>query len=104
VPEAQHAVGVVVKWDYKPIGLDLSPDDASVAIAALDVGGPWREQSRSATWAGLAIAKVMGLNLEAKGVKKQIEGLLAEWVADGSLELSPNFGDGRAGQAAAVLG
>jgi hypothetical protein len=79
-------VGVVVKWDYKPLGLDLSPDDASVAIAALETGGPWREQSRSANWAGLAIAKVMGLNLEAKGVKRQIEVLLAEWLADGSLE------------------
>jgi hypothetical protein len=28
----------------------------------------------------------MGLNLEAKGVKRQIEVLLAEWLADGSLE------------------
>src|SRR5205823_2796109 len=70
-------VGVVVKWDYKPLCLDLSPDEARVAIAALDTGGPWREQSRSAEWAGLAIAKVMGLDLEAKGVKKQIEVLLS---------------------------
>jgi hypothetical protein len=79
-------VGVVVKWDYKPLGLDLSPDDASVAIAALEAGGPWREQPRSAKWAGLAVAKAMGLDVEAKGVKKQIEAILAEWVADGSLE------------------
>jgi hypothetical protein len=66
-------VGVVIKWDYKQLGLDLSPDDASVAIAALETGGPWREQSRSANWAGLAIAKVMGLNLEAKGVKSRLK-------------------------------
>ena len=79
-------VGVVVKWDYKPLSLDLSPDDASVAIAALETGGPWREQSRSTKWAGLAVAKVMDLDLDAKGVKKQIEALLTAWVADGSLE------------------
>jgi len=79
-------VGVVVKWDYKPLSLDLSPDDASVAIAALETEGPWREQSRSAKWAGMAVAKIMDLDLEAKGVKKQIEALLTEWVADGSLE------------------
>jgi hypothetical protein len=79
-------VGVVVKWDYKPLGLDLSPDDASVAIAALEAGGPWREQPRSAKWAGLAVANAMGLDVDAKGVKKQIEAMLTAWVEDGSLE------------------
>jgi hypothetical protein len=79
-------VGVVVKWDYKPMGLELSSRDADAAIAALEVGGPWREQSRSAQWAGLAIAKVLGLDLEVKGVKKQVQAMLAEWLADGSIE------------------
>jgi hypothetical protein len=79
-------VGVVVKWDYKPMGLELSPHDADAAIAALEVDGPWREQSRSTKWAGLAIAKKLGLDLEVKGVKKQVEAMLAEWLADGSIE------------------
>jgi hypothetical protein len=79
-------VGVVVKWEYKTPGIgDLSDDDANVALAALEIGGPWRlDPQAGKKWAGEAVAEA--LHLDAEGDRKLIKRYLKEWLDKAYLE------------------
>ena len=81
-------VGVVVKWDYKTPGLeDLPGDDANVALAALELGGPWRASDRAEGWAGEAVAKALQLDHTDPADRKRIAEYLKGWIANGWLEV-----------------
>jgi AAA domain-containing protein len=80
-------VGVVVKWDYKLPGVeDLTEADADVAIAALDIGGPWRASEQADGWAGEAVAKALHLDHTDAADRKRIKRYLKEWLNSGRLE------------------
>jgi hypothetical protein len=85
-PTPGDSVGVVVKWEYKRSVLELDADTARKAVSALEEGGPWRADRRADKWAGLAIAKAAGVDVTDDTVKAQIAALLAEWIADSTLE------------------
>lgn len=81
-------VGVVVKWDYKTPGIeDLPDDDADVALAALEMGGPWRVNDRADGWAGEPVAKALHLDPKDPADKKRIKEYLKGWIANGWLEV-----------------
>nr|WP_249805953.1 AAA family ATPase [Bradyrhizobium sp. 76] len=80
------SVGVVVKWEYQKLTLELDADSARDAVAALNVDGPWRYDGRAAKWAGLAIARSAQVEVTDLKVKAQIAALIEEWIKDGTLE------------------
>lgn len=79
------SVGVVVRWEYAKLALDLSEDDTREALAALEEG-KWRADMRAEDWAGYAIAHAVGADLSVPAIKKQIAALIAEWLGNGTLE------------------
>ncbi len=80
------SVGVVVRWEYQKLALDLSEDDAREALAALEEG-KWRADMRAEDWAGYAIARAAGVDISGPAIKTQIAALIAEWLGNGTLEM-----------------
>lgn len=85
-PTPGDSVGVVVKWEYRKLALELSAEDARDAVSALEENGPWRASRQADKWAGYAIAEAAGVDATADAVKSQIAALITEWIADGTLE------------------
>ncbi len=85
-PTEGDSVGVVEKWQYTKLILELSIDDMRDAVAALHVDAPWRYNGRAAKWAGLAIARAAGVDVTDATVKARIAALIEEWIKDGTLE------------------
>jgi hypothetical protein len=85
LPTPGDSVGVVVRWDYTKLALDLSEDDTREALAALEEG-KWRADMRAEDWAGYAIARAVGVDINAPALKMQIAALIAEWLGNGTLE------------------
>lgn len=85
-PTEGDSVGVVEKWEYTKLILELSVDDMRDAVAALHVDAPWRYNGRAAKWAGLAIARAAGVEVTDATVRARIAALIEEWIKDGTLE------------------
>jgi hypothetical protein len=86
-------VGVVTKWEYVvPSADDLSDLDVEVALAALEIGGPWRADFRAKeNWAGEAVATALHLDLAAEADKKRVKRYLRDWMEQGRLEVYPGL-------------
>jgi hypothetical protein len=77
-------IQVVVPW---------TPPCASDGIGESDVrrvqekiaASQWRKSEQSPQWAGRAVAEVLGIEIDAPGVRQRIRTLLKGWIADGSL-------------------
>ena len=50
--------------------------------------GEWRENVQSkATWAGVAVAGILGLDIDRKADRSRIAQLLKQWIANGALKI-----------------
>jgi hypothetical protein len=58
-------------------------EEVRVAIA----GGEWRENVQAANWAGLAVARALGLDASDPAAKESIKRAIRGWLADGTLVL-----------------
>ena len=85
-PTEGDSVGVVVKWDFKKLALELDANSARDAVDALATDGPWRYDVKADRWAGVAIAKSAGVDVTDPKVKAQIAALIDEWIKDGTLD------------------
>jgi hypothetical protein len=81
-------IGVVTRWQW-PDASDGLPSDALERVKAAITGGQWRISTQAETWAGIAIAKALELDLKEEGVKEKVQGLLRLWIkADELVEVS----------------
>jgi hypothetical protein len=79
-------IGVVTCWS-PPDPFDGVAHDllyrAQMAIAE----GQWRESQQSPHWAGVAVATVMGIDLDGRSSKKRVAQMLKQWIENGALKV-----------------
>ena len=78
--EPEDSVGVVTPWTW-PNPLDgVTVSDLRKAQAAIAAGGPWRADPRAKDWAGVPIAKAIGLDPADKAAHAKVKGLIKIWT------------------------
>jgi hypothetical protein len=82
---ASDLMGVVTAWKWPDPVDDVTFDDLKRVQAKLD-GGEWRANVQAQEWAGVAIAQVLGLDLNKKPDKAKVKGLLKTWIKNGALK------------------
>lgn len=88
------SVGVVDKWKW-PNALDGVTIADLRAVQAAIAAGRWRASSQAKDWAGLAVAKVLGLDASNKAASAKIAALLKTWIANGMLGIVEGFDEKR---------
>lgn len=81
---APDQVGVVTRWQW-PDPFDGVQVSDLLAVQRKVDGGVWRENSQAKEWVGIAVADVLGLDLQDKAAKQKVKGLLARWLKEGVL-------------------
>jgi hypothetical protein len=79
-------VGVACPWQWPDLFEGVTTYHLKQAQSAI-ADGEWREDIRSAAWAGNPIAVVLGLNIENPANRKKLASIIAEWVKNGALEI-----------------
>lgn len=82
------SVGVAVAWEHPGTALDLDDDQQEAVLAAIQDGGPWRENHQAEDWIGVPIAQALGLHPANKTHRKQVRALINEWLDQGRLKIS----------------
>jgi len=80
-------VGVVEPWSWPDPFAEVSLEEAKEVQQRI-VSGEWREDHRSKTWAGIAIAEVLGLDVSDKDARTKIRALLRGWLSTGALRVA----------------
>jgi AAA domain-containing protein len=74
---ASDKIGVVVPWDYPQKGSsDITLDQQDRIMVTLKAREGWREDSQAADWIGRPVAEVLGLDLNMKPVRKQVQEII----------------------------
>jgi len=76
------SVGVVTRWTWPDAFDGVTVSDlrkVQTAIAA----GRWRANSQAKDWAGIAVARTLGLDATNKAHKAKIIAMLKTWIANG---------------------
>ena len=81
---ASDQVGVVTRWQWPDPFEGVKASDLLAVQRKVD-GGVWRENSQAKEWVGIAVADVLGLDLQDKAAKQKVKGLLARWLKEGVL-------------------
>jgi hypothetical protein len=81
---AGDVVGVVEPWSWPDAFAEVSSDDAKEVQRRI-AQGEWRADQRCTSWAGVAIAEVLGLDLSQPAVRATVKTLLKTWVKTGAL-------------------
>jgi AAA domain len=76
------SVGVVTPWKLPNLMASVTADDLSKAQAAV-VAGKWRENSQAKEWAGIPIAKALGLDVSDRSDKAKVQHMLKAWSKAG---------------------
>lgn len=78
----QDYIGVPVAWKWPDAFEGVKTSALREAQAAIAVGR-WRENSQSPEWAGMAIARVLRLNMDDPTQKNKIKKILKDWLKHG---------------------
>lgn len=78
------SVGVSTKWEWPDPLKDVTGNDFELA-AAIIRSGFWREDIRSDSWVGKAVAKALKLNLSDACARAKIASIIKIWINSGSL-------------------
>jgi len=77
-------IGVVTPWEMPdPLAGVTTNDLRKVQVAIAD--GQWRESTQANDWAGIAVAKALGLSVARPEDKARIISLLKTWTTSGAL-------------------
>ena len=79
-------VGVVEPWAWPDAFSDISVEDLRRVQRAIDAG-EWREDVRSKTWAGNAVAEALDLDIKDASVRSKVKTLINTWVANNALRV-----------------
>ena len=74
------------RWEWPDPTAGLTGHDFDKVAYAIRAGR-WRENPQAGDWAGHAVAKALGLNVENRADKTKIIGMLKFWIAVGSLRV-----------------
>lgn len=77
-------VGVVTAWKLPGVFAGVTVDDLPKVQAAIDAGA-WAKNAGANDWAGKAIAKALGIDLDEDGAKKRVTKLLRAWLKSKAL-------------------
>ena len=80
-------VGVVVPWQWPNALDDVTVADLVKVQQALD-GKGFRSNAQSKSWAGIAVADVLGLDVADKAGKAKVASLLKIWIRSGALKVA----------------
>jgi hypothetical protein len=80
------SVGVVVSWEW-PDAFDGVTTQDLLAVQQAVNGGQWRQDARSPEWAGIAIAKVLGLDMGDAADKAKVKALIKTWIENKALKI-----------------
>jgi len=76
------SVGVVTPWKLPNVMASVTADDLSKAQAAV-AAGKWRENAQAKEWAGIPIAKALGLDVGERSDKAKVQVMLKSWIKTG---------------------
>ncbi len=83
-PEGGDSVGVVERWN--PPDTSVAVDDETRAKVQAEIASrEWRTHHAATDWAGQAVAKVIGADLDAPMEKRRVKSLLQDMLAKGEL-------------------
>lgn len=85
-PEGGDSVGVVEIWTPPDFSVSVD-DDTRAKIQAEIASGEWRAHHTAADWAGWAVAKVIGADLNAPMERMRVKSLLQDMLAKGQLRI-----------------
>jgi hypothetical protein len=77
-------IGVVTPWEMPDPLAGVTTNDLRKVQAAI-ADGQWRESPQANDWAGIAVAKVLGLSVARPEDKAGIISLLKTWTTSGAL-------------------
>jgi AAA domain len=81
------SIGVVTAWQMPSAFDGMTTADLLRVQKTIDAG-EWREDVRSADWAGKAVAEVLGLDLSEPKTRVNIKTMLQTWIRNGALKIS----------------
>lgn len=76
------SVAVATPWQWPDHAAGATADDVRKAQEAI-AGGRWRESIQARDWAGVAIAKALGLDITKPHEKARVRALLRNWTDSG---------------------
>lgn len=80
------SVGVAEPWNVPDPFADITVSHLA-AVQDEIAGGKWKESHQANGWVGIAVANVLGLDVENKGHKARIRMLLKTWIGEGALKV-----------------
>jgi hypothetical protein len=78
----QDYVGVATPWKWPDAFEGMAVTDLRKVQAAIDAGR-WRENPQSKDWAGIAVARTLGLDATNKAHKAKVSAMLKTWITNG---------------------
>jgi hypothetical protein len=98
-----HSVGAVERWEW-PDAFDgvTRQDAARVRAAFAAMTEPHRADIRSANWAGVAVADLLGIDLTSASGKARVKSMLSRWIETDVLRIAEGK-DHRAGRVVNVV-
>jgi hypothetical protein len=78
----QDYVGVATTWKWPDVFDGVTVSDLRKVQDTIGAGR-WRESSQAKDWAGIAVARTLGLDITNKAHKAKIAALLKTWIANG---------------------
>jgi len=83
---AGDSIGVAEPWKVPDPFDDITVGDLANVQAAL-ASGSWKEHYSASDWVGVAVADVLGLDVDSKSDKSKIRSLVKTWVSEGALKV-----------------
>ena len=90
----QDYVGVATPWKWPNAFEGVQVSDLRKVQAAI-AAGRWRESAQAKDWAGIAVARTLGLNPTNKAHKAKIAALLKTWIENGMFAVVEDEDDKR---------
>ena len=79
-------IGVVTAWKRPGLFDNMAASDL-FKIQKVIAGGSWREDYRSPEWAGIAVAKILDLDVTNPADRKRITAMLKTWIENKVLKI-----------------
>ncbi|MGE7469242.1 AAA family ATPase [Bosea sp. NPDC003192] len=85
--EPEDNVGVATAWEMPGVLDSVTADDCERVIAMVRADPAYRHDSRASNWIGFAIADVLGLDVDRKADREQVNRVLRIWIDNGALAI-----------------
>jgi len=96
-------VGVATQWT-KPSAFEGVKEHHLYAARAAVEAGQWREDVRSSSWVGIAVAGALGLDIDDPQARARVKTIVRTWLKEGVLDVVQGFDDARRPRQFVVVG